>query len=401
MTSRRRLFVVAAFVYLSFSIASSALAAATADPGASETRLPSGAGLHRDALLIRSVHGTSAAVMASIVATAGAAVVGRMDQIDTLVVTAAGGRSRAEVMHALAANRGILAVEADASAHLTLTPNDPYWSEEWFARKVRVDRVWDTTVGNGGPVIAVLDTGVQASQPDLESRVLPGHDFVNDDSIAADDEGHGTRVAGVANAVGMNRRGVAGMCWGCRILPVKVADRKGDVLWSNAAAGLIWATDHGARVVNMSFGRSSGSATMAAAVYYAHKHGVVVVAAAGNEGNSDRFYPAAYPGVLSVAATDKSDNLYAWSTRGDWVRVAAPGCAWTTWKGTNWGSFCGTSAAAPTVAGAAGLLLAVRPRATRSEVILAIVTSAARVTPLIGGGRLNAYSALQMLVSGG
>jgi subtilisin family serine protease len=338
--------------------------------------------------------------MASIVANAGAAIVGRMDQIDTLVVAVAAGRSRAAVMRSLAANRAVLAVEADASAHLMLTPNDPYWPEEWFARKVRVDRAWDTTTGSHGPVIAVLDTGVQASQPDLEGRVLRGRDFVNDDDNAADDAGHGTRVAGIINAVGMNRRGIAGMCWDCRILPVKVADRQGDIRWSNAAAGLIWATDHGARVVNMSFGHTSGSATMAHAVYYAHIHGVLVVAAAGNEGNTNKFYPAAYRGVLSVAATNQHDNLYEWSTRGDWVRVAAPGCAWTTWRGTNWGEFCGTSASAPSVAGTAGLLLSIRPRATRSALIFAIVSTAARVTPAIGGGRLNANAALQAITGG-
>jgi subtilisin family serine protease len=400
MKSRLRPLAVAGFACLSISIASPALGATKADPGSSQTRLPRGAGLQQDALLLRFAHGTSDAALASIVAGAGAVEVGRLEQVDTLVVTAAVGRNRAAVTRALKANRAVVSVEADASAHITLTPNDPYWPEEWFARRVRVNRAWNTTTGTDGPVIAVLDTGVQASQPDLEGRVLGGRDFVNDDRNAADDAGHGTRVAGVINAVGMNRRGVAGMCWDCRILPVKVADRKGDVRWSNAAAGLIWATDHGARVVNMSFGHTSGSSTMAAAVYYAHKHGVMLVAAAGNEGDSSRFWPAAYQGVLSVAATDENDNLYAWSTRGDWVRVAAPGCAWTTFKGTNWGEFCGTSASAPTVAGTAGLLLSVRPRATRSALIFAIVSTAARVTPAIGGGRLNAYAALQAMIGG-
>lgn len=360
--------------------------------------MPQGAGLHRGALLVRFAQGTSAAARSLMIAVAGAAELGRMDQIDTLVVTLSPGLSRAAVVRALKANRAVVSVEADTSAHLTLTPNDPYWPEEWFARKVRVNRAWNTTTGTDGPVIAVLDTGVQASQPDLDGRVLRGYDFVHEDNNADDDVGHGTRVAGVINAVGMNRRGVAGMCWGCRILPAKVADRQGDVRWSNAAAGLIWATDRGARVVNMSFGHTSGSATMAAAVDYAQKHGVMLVAAAGNEGDSSRFYPAAYQGVLSVAATDQSDNLYAWSTRGDWVRVAAPGCAWTTYRGRNWGEFCGTSASAPTVAGTAGLLLSVRPRATRSSLIQAIVSTSARVTPAIGGGRLNAYGALQAML---
>ena len=263
MNTRLRVLAVAVLACLGAAIAPPALGAVKPGPGLSQARVPQGAGLHRGALLVRFAHGTSDAALASIVAVAGAAEVGRMEQIDTLAVTIAAGRSRAAVVRAMKANRAVVSVETDTSAHVTLTPNDPYWPEEWFARKVRVDRAWNRTTGRDRAVIAVLDTGVQASQPDLEGRVLRGYDFVHEDNNAADDVGHGTRVAGIINAVGMNRRGVAGMCWDCRILPVKVADRKGEVRWSNAAAGLIWATDHGARVVNMSFGHTSGSATMA------------------------------------------------------------------------------------------------------------------------------------------
>ncbi len=249
-----------------------------------------------------------------------------------------------------------------------MTPNDPLWSKEWFARKVRAPLAWDTTVGAGAPVIAVLDTGVQASHPDLTGRVLQGRDFVNNDNNAADDMGHGTMVAGVAAGAGMNSRGVAGICWRCKILPVKVANSNGNVRWSNVAAGITWAANHGADVINMSFGGLNGSSSVANAVAYARNHGVVVVAAAGNEGTSQRFYPAAYPGVLSVAATTSTDGLYSFSTRGAWVKLAAPGCTWTSQRGSKWGSFCGTSAAAPIVAGTAGLVFAAFPGASRSQV---------------------------------
>jgi subtilisin family serine protease len=245
-------------------------------------------------------------------------------------------------------------------------------------------------------VIAVLDTGVQASQPDLLGRVLPGYDFVNNDGNAADDLGHGTKVSGVIAGQGMNSLGVAGACWSCRILPVKVADRYGNVLLSNAAAGLIWATNHGARVVNMSFGKKTGTSTMDDAVTYARRHGVVVVASAGNEGNTNLFYPAAYRGVLSVAATDENDLLKSWSTHGDWVKVAAPGCAYTTMKAATWGPFCGTSASAPIASGIAGLILAIKPDATRGEIMSAIRGTAVPIGVDIGGGLVDAYAALRI-----
>jgi subtilisin family serine protease len=359
-----------------------------------------GAGTHADGLLVRFRAGAPAGQVQSVLAAAGAVQIGRLDALGTIVVAPSVGQARGRVKSSLSTSGIVESVESDGLAHVTLTPNDPLWSDEWWARKVRAPRAWDVTTGADGPVIAVLDTGVAAGHRDLQGRVIAGRDFVNDDNNPADDNGHGTMVAGVAGGRGNNSVGIAGACWGCRILAVKVANRRGDVAWSNAAAGLIWATDHGAHVVNMSFGHSFGSATMASAVAYANNHGVVLVASAGNKGTRAKFYPASYPGVLSVAATTSNDNLFSWSTRGDWVRVAAPGCAVTTKKNGGWGSFCGTSAAAPIVAGIAGLALALKPGASRSQVINAITQSAVFVTSAIGGGRVDAYSALRAIGGG-
>ena len=168
-----------------------------------------------------------------------------------------------------------------------------------------------------------------------------------------------------------------------------MANSNGNVRWSNVAAGIAWAANHGANVINMSLGGLNGSSSVANAIAYARNHGVVVVAAAGNEGNSQRFYPAAYPGVLSVAATTGTDSLYSFSTRGAWVKLAAPGCTWTSQRGSKWGSFCGTSAAAPIVAGTAGLVFASFPGASRSQVENKILNSAVHVTSAIGGGRIE------------
>ena len=279
-----------------------------------------------------------------------------------------------------------------------MDPNDKLWYEQWASRKVRAPDAWNYTTGGGGPIIAVLDSGIASGHIDLAGRVLAGWDFVNKDANPWDDLGHGTMVAGTAAGKGNNSAGIAGGCWGCRILPVKVANSRGSVTWSNAAAGIVWATNKGARIITMSFGDNRGGDTLQSAVQYARNHGVIVIASAGNNGNTTRFYPAAYAGVISVAATDKRDRLYDWSTRGAWVRLAAPGCVWTTTRNGGWGSFCGTSASAPLVAGIAGLALAAKPGATRDQVERAILGTAVHFTSKISGGRLDALGAISALV---
>jgi subtilisin family serine protease len=351
-----------------------------------------GAGSHADTLLVRLRPGLPEASARSLFAAAGVTEVGRLDELGTRVVAVASGQARAPARDVLREGPGVLSVEVDGSGTIWVEPNDTLWYAQWSERKIRAPKAWNLTTGAGSAIIAILDTGVYSGHRDLSGRVIDGHDFVNQDGNAADDNGHGTLVAGVAAGRGNNVLGVAGTCWGCRILPVKVANRSGAVRWSNAAAGIIWATKHGADVINMSFGAKSGSSTLAAAVQYAQNNGVVVVASAGNTGNRTRFYPASYPGVLSVAATKSSDTLYSWSTRGSWVKLAAPGCTWTTKRGGGWGPFCGTSASAPIVAGIAGLALSLQPGATRTKVIRALRETAIRFSSKIGGGRVDAYA---------
>jgi len=194
----------------------------------------------------------------------------------------------------------------------------------------------------------------------------------------------------------MDATGVAGACWTCKILPVKVADRYGNVALSNAAAGLVWATNHGARVINMSWGKAKGDTVLEDAIIYARRHGVVLVASAGNEGNRALFYPAAYRGVLSVAATDDHDALASWSTHGLWVRLAAPACAYTSMKKATWGDFCGTSASAPIVSGIAALIIAEKPDATRADVAFALTSTAVPINVDVGGGLVDAYAAVHV-----
>ena len=280
----------------------------------------------------------------------------RVDAVEGLDLAVVTGSRAAAVR--LAAMRGVAYVEPDGLVRADATPNDTYWPQQWGPARVSAPAAWDVTTGSAAVTIAVLDSGVDAAQPDLSGRVVAGPDFVNDDADPADDNGHGTKAAGVAGATGGNGSGVAGMCWSCRVVAVKVADAGGTARWSDLAAGMQWAADSGAQILSISLSGAAGSRTLADAVKYVQRRGSLVVASAGNTGDTLQRYPAAYDGVMAVAASDKNDARYGWSTSGSWVDVAAPGCNVTTAPGGGFGDFCGTSSSTPLVAGAAALLVA-------------------------------------------
>jgi hypothetical protein len=182
-------------------------------------------------------------------------------------------------------------------------------------------------------------------------------------------------------------------------MPVKVIDSGGAGTSASVANGITWATDHGARVISMSLGFTSSSSTLQSAVQYAHNHGVVIVAAAGNYGTTSPVYPAAYPEVLGVAGTDGSDQIYSWSSYGSWVKLAAPGCNYATGTNAWYGTFCGTSSAAPALAGIAGLAISYAPLASNVQIEQALESSALNIGPSLQYGRVDAYAALLALGS--
>jgi thermitase len=290
-------------------------------------------------------------------------------------------------------NRVVLRLAA--ANYVQSRPSDPLWPEQWGADLADAPTAWSVTRGDSKIVVAVVDTGVDFAQPDLQGAFVPGYDFVNGDSDPSDDQGHGTAVAGIVAARDDNGAGGSGLCPRCSVMPVKVVSAAGTATELDVAAGITWAADHGARVINLSLGGTYGAAVRDA-VNYATDKGAVVVAAAGNNGSSSPFYPAADPGVLSVGATQPDDTLYPWSDYGNWVSVAAPGCDLAPARGGGYGEICGTSASSPFVAALAGLAISYAPTATPATIIQAI-TSTARPVSGIANGRVDFAGALAAL----
>jgi subtilisin family serine protease len=304
-------------------------------------------------------------------------------------------RKRAPRKHA--ASSVVRAAVPPALAATSIVPNDPLWGDSWSLGKVHALGAWSLTTGASETIVAVLDTGVDLTHPDLQGAFVAGYDTVNEDADPTDDHGHGTMVAGVIAARANNGIGVVGACWRCSVMPVKVIGANGLGSAPDIAEGILWATDHGARVINLSFTLSASDDAVAAAIERARASGVVVVAAAGNAGTSDVTYPAAYPGVVSVAGTDAADARYSWSSYGSWVRLAAPGCNLTTAPGGAYGDFCGTSSATAFVSGLAGLIRSYAGRLSPDAIAQALSANSAQVGDFVSAGRVDAAGMLASL----
>jgi thermitase len=301
----------------------------------------------------------------------------------------------------LARHPHIKFAEVDMLVAPDFVSNDPYLGSQWHIGKIGATTAWDATSGSG-VTIAVLDTGVDSSHPDLAGSIVPGWNFYSNSSDTSDVYNHGTGVAGSAAAIFNNGMGVAGIAGKARIMPIKISADSGQASWSAVANGITYAADKGARVANISFSAYASSSVQTAAKYMKDKGGLVFVSA-GNTGAQSTA--TATTSLIVISATDSADNIASWSTYGNVVALSAPGTGiYTTTKGGGYVSENGTSFASPVAAGVAALVFAAKPALTAYEVEAILFKSAADFGAAgrdiyFGNGRVDAAKAVSMALS--
>jgi len=339
-----------------------------------------------------------------------------LDRIFELELEPSPEQSIEQILHEYAADPDVEYAEPDYIVTADIIPNDPLLDELWGLEVIDANLAWDSTTGSDQVVVAVVDTGVDPNHRDLAENLwtdangLFGYDFANDDNDPTDDHGHGTHMAGTIAAVGNNGLDIAGVCWNTKVMAVKFLDASGRGNTVDAIRALAYAVENGAHVISNSWGGTGYSQAMQDVIDYAYSCGVLVVASAGNSGNTEPHYPAAYDHVVSVAATGSDDQRASFSTYGDWVDIAAPGVDILSLRaaGTGLGSplddyttfASGTSMACPHVSGAAALMFSIFPDLDVDELEQLLKDSAQPIDPEIcTSGRLNLFAAVTGLVS--
>lgn len=293
-------------------------------------------------------------------------------------------------------------VELDRRVKSSYVANDPYLGSEWHLNTIGAAAAWDSAKG-AGITVAILDSGVDGSHPDLQANLVPGYNIYGNNADTSDVCGHGTAVAGSAAARSDNGAGVAGVAGQARIMPVRIAYLDATngcyAYFSTVASGLTYAADNGARIANVSYGGVAGSAAVQSAAQYMKNKGGLVFVSAGNNSRDEGL--AQTTTMIVVSATDSSDSKAGWSSYGTFVSLAAPGAGiWTTSKGGLYQAWNGTSFASPVAAGAAALVMSARPDLSASQVESILFSTAVDLGSagrdnLFGYGRINAAAAVQ------
>ncbi len=272
----------------------------------------------------------------------------------------------------LTKNSNVEYAEPNYLAHVTQTPNDPYYNQQWGPKDIQANLAWDkvTPEQRAKVTIAVLDTGINSNHEDLQASIVPGYNFINNNNNPVDGHGHGTHVAGIAAAITNNGKGIAGVAGGAKIMPIKVMNDSGSGDYASIINGIKYAADHGAKVISMSLGGPGFSQAMQDAVDYATSRGASVVAASGNS-NSSVAFPGNCNGVITVGAVGSNNQRASFSNYGPEMDVVAPGVnIMSSYKGNaaSYTSLSGTSMATPFVSGVAALVRAANPNLASAEV---------------------------------
>jgi subtilisin family serine protease len=338
---------------------------------------------------------------------------------NTFVVTTDGSSETTETIIKYSSLPEVEIISPVGKVYATKTPSDPYFPQMWNLPKINVPTAWDKSTGSNGITVAVIDSGVDYNHPDLKDHIIKGPNYFNGGNDPMDDCGHGTHVSGTIGAITNNSIGVSGINWDVKILAIKALGNSGGGCRGDDAVlaqALTYAADNGAKVVNMSLGGTGACPFyFQQAIDYARGKGVVLVSAAGNEGqNASTFTPGNCNGMINVGATGPNDARADYSNYGPNVNISAPGgqptaakqcsepiCILSTIPNSQYGTSAGTSMAAPHVAGAAALLLSIDSSLTPDKVKNILVQNADPIqTDQPIGPRLNLSKAVNS-ISGG
>ena len=325
----------------------------------------------------------------------------RMNKIQVHVVTLPAGADERVAAELLRRDPQIKSAEIDRLIAPDQVGNDTYYASEWHLQTIQAPTAWDSSLGTG-VTIAILDSGVDGTHPDLKGKLVPGWNFYDRNADTSDVFGHGTKVAGSAAATSNNATGVTGVAWNAKIMPVRISDTAGYAFYSTIAEGIYWAADNGAKVVNVSYA-VHGSASVQTAANYLKTKGGLLINSAGNSGALDATL--ANSAMISVSATAIGDVRASWSSYGDYVDVSAPGVGiWTTVRGGGYAAVSGTSFSSPITAGVVALMMSANPalKPTELENILkttALDLGSAGADREFGAGRINAAAAVQKALS--
>ncbi|MDH5718471.1 MAG: S8 family serine peptidase [Spirochaetia bacterium] len=323
--------------------------------------------------------------------------------IETRLVRVSSALPYNEILLEIASDERVLFVEPNYISRAFITNvNDSLISSQWGLEKIQMPYAWDVEKGSSGLNIAVLDTGINTSLTEFSGRLLSGYNYIDNSSDVNDDNDHGTMVAGIIGANTNNDTGIAGINWHSKIIPVKILDNDGMGNYHIMAHGIRFAVDNGAKIINISAGGYAYSNTIQEAVKYARDNGVLIVAAAGNDGTNLSVYPAVEYGVLGVGATDENDEIDQNSNFGNYVDVLAPGINIVSLNRDGGAkNASGSSMAAPFVAGLASLLLSEDSSLTHDEIANIIINNtdvtSAQIHDGYGTGRINAARSLNEL----
>ena len=369
-----------------------------------------------DQIVMRFVAGTPQSTIDQILSMRGMQVLQYIAPLDTYLCSTPAGQT-SKILDTLNGQPAVVYAEHNYIIEGLLHPSDPIYNDPtkvYAPQQIGAEAAWDTTTGSPSVIVGVLDSGIAWSHPEFSGRIVPGKNFITGVEDATtpnatqDDQGHGTHVAGII-AAAIDNAGTVGIAPGVSIMPVKVLNASNVGTSSNIAAGIVWAVDHGAQVLNLSLAMGTDAQVLHDAVIYAAAHGVFMAAAAGNAGGGIPFYPAAYVETVAVGATNRTDGAYALSNSADFVDVAAPGeDIWSTYRTSaapnTYQTLTGTSMATPHVAGLAALLLSYKATLTAADLRALIESTAVDMgspgwDPNFGYGRIDAAAAMAAAAS--